>query len=303
MEVRDIEYFAVVAEHGHVGRAAEALGLSQPAISMSLRRLEKSLQAKLVKRTPRGIELTAVGSALLAQVRRLRLTLNDITREATDLSQGRAGHLRIGAASGAAEELLPAALSALLEDAPKVKFTVTVAPTVEMLQVVRKGELDLIVSGIPNSRDVDLVHEHLLYDEFVVFASVHHRLAKRKMITMEDVAQERWALPVTNVWLWQGVQRAFEESGLPPPMVTMEATSASLRLRTVASSALLGLTSRQVVQQAQHRFRVTELRIKELTWSRSVGVSYRTDAYLSPAARRFIEILKATTKKIAKEQS
>ena len=57
MDLRDVEYFAVVAQHGHLGRAAEALGLGQPALSMSLRRLEKSAQAKLVKRTPKGVEL------------------------------------------------------------------------------------------------------------------------------------------------------------------------------------------------------------------------------------------------------
>jgi DNA-binding transcriptional LysR family regulator len=75
MELRDIEYFAVMAEHGNVRRASEALGLSPTALSKSLRRLEQSLKARIVKRTPKGIELTAVGSALLAQVKRIRVTL------------------------------------------------------------------------------------------------------------------------------------------------------------------------------------------------------------------------------------
>ena len=65
MELRDIEYFTVVAEHGNLGRAAEALGLSQPALSKSLRRLEHEIGAKLVKRTPKGVELSAEGMALL----------------------------------------------------------------------------------------------------------------------------------------------------------------------------------------------------------------------------------------------
>src|SRR6267143_6082115 len=54
MELRDIEYFAVIAEHGHLGRAADVLGLSQPAFSKSLRRLEQALQVKLVKAHPEG---------------------------------------------------------------------------------------------------------------------------------------------------------------------------------------------------------------------------------------------------------
>jgi DNA-binding transcriptional LysR family regulator len=88
MELRDIEYFAIIAEHRNVRRASEALGLSPGAMSKSLRRLEKSMHAKLVERTPKGVALTSVGAALLAQVHRLRVTLMDIRREAEDLTEG-----------------------------------------------------------------------------------------------------------------------------------------------------------------------------------------------------------------------
>src|SRR6185369_8911919 len=126
MDLRDIEYFVVVARHGHLGRAAEALGLGQPALSMSLRRLEKSAEAKLVKRTPKGVELTAVGAALLSHVSRLKLARDDLAREVADLAQGRAGHLRVGSSPSNAEVLLPEACSALLIEAPKVTIDVSV---------------------------------------------------------------------------------------------------------------------------------------------------------------------------------
>src|SRR3954463_8741280 len=109
MEWRDIEYFAVLAEHGHLGRAAEALGLSQPAVSKSLRRLEQALEVKLVKRTPKGVELTAEGSALLLGVRGLRLSLQDVAREVKDVGEGRIGRLRVGVGESIGEYLLPAA--------------------------------------------------------------------------------------------------------------------------------------------------------------------------------------------------
>src|SRR5262245_28247821 len=125
MELRDIEYFAVVAEHGNVRRAAEALDLSPPALSMSLRRLEKAVGAKLVKRVPKGIELTAVGAAMVHQARRIRLTLHDVTREAADLSQGRAGHLRIAVGPMTVEDL-PRVYSALHRDVPKLTLEVIV---------------------------------------------------------------------------------------------------------------------------------------------------------------------------------
>src|SRR5690349_3706904 len=107
MELRDLEYFAVIAQHRNLGRAAEELGLSQPALSKSLRRLEEAVDAKLVARTPKGVELTLEGDTLLAHVSRLRLSLRDIAREVSDLGHGKSGHLRIGVAPGPADYLLP----------------------------------------------------------------------------------------------------------------------------------------------------------------------------------------------------
>src|SRR5690348_18491559 len=119
MNLRDIEYFAVVAQHGHLGRAAEELGLSQPALSMSLRRLERSAQAKLVKRTPKGVELTAVGAAPLSHAARLRLARDDLARELADLAHGHAGQLRIGASPANVDPTPPDAFSAQAVQAAK----------------------------------------------------------------------------------------------------------------------------------------------------------------------------------------
>src|SRR3974390_1072644 len=116
-ELRDIEYFAVVAEHGHLGRAAAALGISQPALSKSLRRLETALAVKLVKRTARGVDLTAEGAILQMRVRELRLSLQNVTREIKEVSDGRVGHLRVGVGGAMPEVLLSAAFGKLLQDA------------------------------------------------------------------------------------------------------------------------------------------------------------------------------------------
>src|SRR6185436_19518971 len=113
--LRDIEYFAVVAEHRHVGRAAEALGLSQPALSRSLTRLERSLETKLFTRTPKGVELTVVGTAFLSHAQRLRLSLDENEHEVHDPTKGRAAQLRVGANSHPVEHVLPATIETLLD--------------------------------------------------------------------------------------------------------------------------------------------------------------------------------------------
>lgn len=300
MELRDVEYFAVVGEHGNVRRASEALGLSPTAVSKSLRRLEKAMRAKLVKRTPKGVDLTVVGAALLAQVQRIRLTLEDVAREAADLSDGRAGHLRVGAGPTTAEYLLPAAYCALLKDAPNVTMEITVSDGDVMLPMLRDGRLDLIVNHL-RAADDDLVQEFLHDNAFVVFASASHPLARKKRVTLAELARERWALSDSNLISRTWLHRTLEASGLPQPRVMLETRYQPVRFGIIASSRLLGFTSRQTVRQAARTYALAEIRAEGFPWMRRDGAIYRKDAYLSPAARRFIEVLKGTAKEIAVE--
>jgi len=295
MEPRDLGYFAVVAEHGNLRRAAEALDLSQPALSKSLRRLEKWAQTKLVKRTPKGVELTAVGTALLTHARRLHLSLDDIEHEVADLRSGRAGHLRVGVDVYSSEHLMPEVCATFLKDAPKATLKITIGAADVLLPALREGDLDLILSGIPRFSDEDVVQE-LLQHQFVVYASADHRLANSRELAIADLARERWAAAAPA---YEWLLRAFAEHGVASPRLGLETSSILIKLQAVACSDLLGFTGRRVLQHAARQFRLIELPVKELAWTLRVGICYRKDAYLSPAAQRFIEILKRTSRKFA----
>ena len=299
INLRDLQYFAVVAKHRHLGRAAESLGLSQPALSMSLRRLERLLQTKLVTRTPKGVDLTTSGEAVFTHARRLRLSVEEISREIADLSQGRAGHLRIGTGAGSALHLVPAACAALRKEAPKVTLKITSGERERLLTNLGNGELDVVVSTIQAFPQENLFEDPLYDQPFVVFASASHRLARRRQVTLADLAQERWALTPAGNFAQRRLGQLFERSGLPPPSIALETTNLSSITHLVAASELLGFTSRQTVQYATAHNSIAEVRVKDLSVTRRIGVIYRKDAYLPPAARRFMEILKATAKEIA----
>jgi DNA-binding transcriptional LysR family regulator len=305
MDLRDIEYFAVVARQGHLGRAAEALGLGQPALSMSLRRLEKSAQAKLVRRTPKGVELTAVGSALLSHVGKLRLARDDLAREVADLAHGRAGHLRIGASPSNAEAFLSEACGTLLMEAPKVAFNVAVLDNEALLPALRKGDLDLAITH-QQSPQPDITLELFREDEFVVYCASSHRLAARKAVTLEDLAQERWAIAAAGAFgppvpkgdrsaaftVFQSLRRAFEQRGLPAPRIALVSDLLMFKLRAVAVSDLVSIAVKGNVRASAGALRLKILPVKGFDWAQPVAVAYRKDAYLPAAARRFIEILK-----------
>jgi len=302
MDLRDIDYFAVIAEHRHLGRAAEALGLGQPALSISLRRLEKSAGAKLVKRTPKGVELTDAGRVLLSHVRRLKLAREDLAHEISDLAHGQAGHLRIGASPVTANGLLADACSTLLKDAPRITLEVSITPSTDaLLQAIHKGELDIIVPHVSSVPAGGLTWEPLWEDEFVVYASARHRLARRKSVTLADLVEERWAATATTAFRGRrSLRQTFEERGLPAPQIALTSDSGGVMIRRlVTSSNLLGIGARRAVERDAGQFGLKIIPVTDLRRIRSVYVAYRNDGYLSPVAKRLIEILRAMAKEIA----
>src|SRR5262245_64710695 len=222
MELRDIEYFEEIAEQRHLGRAAERLRLTQPALSKSLQRLEQAMQVKLFDRNSKGLELTAEGALLLARARDLRLSLRNVAREVTDVSQGRAGHLRIGIGPVVPTRLISSALARLLNEAPRVTARVTISDADEIIPALRKGELDLNINLMYLSPPEGLCYVRLYEEEYVVCASKDHRLSSQSGVRLEELSDARWALSEPVLPSQQKLRDVFEERGLPKPQVALE---------------------------------------------------------------------------------
>ncbi len=304
MELRDIRYFVAVAEHENIGRAADALELTATALSKSLRRLEKSVGAKLVQRAAKGVSLTAVGAALLNRIRPLEGTLADVRHEAADLAQGRAGHVTAGVNAGAQHELrLASACGALAHESPKITFKVTVGNNDVLSQALHKGEIDFAIAAPRLLLPTEFMHEHLYDESFIIFASAHHRLAKRKQISLAELATEPWATALgTSLPYWQILFRTFEQKGLAIPAMALECNSLQLRNAAIACSNFVSITSAELLLLEERRFPLVELPVKEFSYSRKISIVYRKNAYLSPAARRLIDILKKQAREMTEQK-
>jgi DNA-binding transcriptional LysR family regulator len=300
MEIRDIVYFKEVAEHLNLGRAAHALDLSTTALSKSLRRLEKSVGAKLVKRTPIGVELTGAGNALFAQSGRLQLLLDDIRHEATDLGTGRAGHVIVGATPGVSEYCVSDAYAALLKEAPNISLRAILTYGIEAAAMAQERKVDFVVNTIRPVVPSDLVCEQLFRDHQVVYVATNHPIAGLKRVTLSDLAKERWAADIDPA-NWNILCQLFRTNGLQPPRLLLESNSPDLRLPVIESSNLVMHSASIAVQKATHRYRLVALQVEGLHLERRIGVYYRKHGYLSPAARRMIEILKAQRKVLARK--
>ena len=293
IELRDREYFAVIAEAGNIGRAAEKLNLSQPALSLSLRRLERATHSKIVARTPKGVDLTAAGTALLSRVEKLRLAHEDVVREVSEIGHGLAGHVRIGIGT-AWPRGLGRACSELINAAPKVTLSIQIGPVQELLQVLKKGELDFVIQRM-GFADNECVEERLYEDEFIVYASARHRLARRRQVALAELAEARWAGSLREGPFQHLLERECAARNLPAPQVVITSMVVEVRLMTVANTDLLGYGSRRLVEQSAFANQLKTLPVKGIKWRRTGALIYRKGAYLSPAVRRLIELLKAAS--------
>ena len=292
MDLRDLAYFEVIADLGHMGRAADKLGRTQPALTKCIRRLEEAVGADLFERTGRGITLTRVGEVLLARARRMREAMEESLREVTDFAAGAAGRVSIGCGATMGEYLLPQICRAILADAPGLAIEIQIGMSGVVRTALRDRTLDLAIGPILPSDEQEFMHEAFGIDEVVVVAAKNHPLCG-KQLTIQDLVASKWVLPARTVAMRQWIDNIFEAHGLPSPVVQIETNSITTLPKLIADTALLSFTSTRNLHPLRLGSQLDQLMIDTTTMRRPLGFVTRRDSYLSPAAQRVISLLKS----------
>ncbi|MFJ4256353.1 LysR family transcriptional regulator [Pseudomonas monteilii] len=290
MDFRDLAYFETIAETGHLGRAAEKLNRSQPALSKSIQRLEESLGARLFQRDGRRIKLTDVGELLLARGKQLRINISETEREVRDYANGLVGNINLGCAASMADYLLPQLTEALLERSPKLTLKLSIGQDDVLKESLRAGRLDAIICPLV-SNDADLKTYPVLKDEAVVVASADHPIFSSRY-DLQELCRYAWVLPGPTVTARRWIDNAFMTRQLPSPNVQIETNSISLLPRLIERTRLLSFVARETLEYGQGMSRLREVPLVETTMSRTVAVSIRSGGYLPPAAARMVELLR-----------
>lgn len=291
MDFRDLAYFEVIGELGHMGRAAERLGRTQPALTKCVQRLEAEVRAELFTRTSRGLSLTRVGEVLLARARRLRVEMEDSLREVSDFAAGSSGLVRLGTGATMAEYLLPQVSRALLADAPDMRMELQIGMSGVLRRALKEGDLDLVLGPIIETDAEEFAGEAFGIDEVVVIAAKDHPLCGRP-VPLADLAGWRWVLPAPSVAMRQWLDRVFEAAGIAGPDVQIETNSITTLPGLIAETDLLSFTSTRNLGPDRLGSRLRRLDIDETTMRRPIGVVMRRDRYLSPTATRVLRLLR-----------
>lgn len=184
MDVRPLRHFIAVAETLHFGRAAERLGLSQPPLSQSIQKLERSLGTKLFERTKRKVELTSVGSQWLPIVRDALAAIEALPAAAQQLHDGEAGCLDLSFVSMVDYSILPAVVRQYAALYPKVKLRLTEATTDVQIEALLGGRSDVgIIVGSDSTKLPDVLDYRALLRE-PLLAAIPQRWIDNGRITL-----------------------------------------------------------------------------------------------------------------------
>lgn len=291
IDFRDLRYFLKIAELGHIGRAAEELHVTQPALSKCVIRLEDSYGVKLFDRAGRGIVLTEAGHRLSERLRALEHDLQDIRREVSELGRGVAGIVRIGCAGSIASFVIPKICRILRERAPQIRLQIDVALDVVLQDALRNGALDVTVSPARLTAANDgIVTTPLFSDTVVVVGRSGHPLSRRTA-TLKEMSKYGWVLPLPSVSTRRWLEKVFLQSDLPPPEAVVTTKLLLSAPKILVETDLLTFVSRLNIGSGRGNRGIVEIPNVHTTMERTMDIGHRAKAYLSPATRYFIDVL------------
>jgi DNA-binding transcriptional LysR family regulator len=193
MELRHLRSLLVLAEELHFGRAADRLGIAQPALSRQIQQLESELQTRLLKRSPRAVSLTDAGREFVESVSPALRQLEDAAANATNFARAKRGKLRLGSSSNLSSEFVPELLDRLHQESPLVRIDVRELSVAEQIRTLHAAEIDVGLATLP-IHDPSLIFRRIHSEALVLMVPRESEFANRTSVRLRDLAKEQFIM-------------------------------------------------------------------------------------------------------------
>lgn len=284
MELRRLQYFVTLAETLNFHRAAQRLHISQPPLTVAIRKLEQELGAPLFERNPRGVTLTPAGEAALEPARIALAQVEQIRLAVKQGVTGERGRLAIGFVGSATFELLPRLIEPFRRRHPAVELVLSEGSSGEIQRRVEAGSLDLGLLRLPLQESPDIVVKVVERDHMVVALPSSHLLARKPCLDLKQLVDQPFVVYSDISVLRATTVAACQHAGFKVRIVQEAA-----QLQTILSLVQSGIGIALVPARAK-RFtpdRVVLVPLTELI-NIELGIAYTRNS--SAIARNFIEM-------------
>ncbi|MCP4007529.1 MAG: LysR family transcriptional regulator [bacterium] len=289
-----------ITEHGTLRGAAVALGTSQPALSRTLREVERILDVRLFERGPRGVAPTRFGRAVARHATVIRAEAQRTLLDLDALRSAEAEPIRLGVVPVVAAPLVADAITETRCAHPETIIRMEARPQSELLERLAAGHVDLVLGPLadPGEAGPGFEQTKIFSEDLCVIAGKSHPLARRRgVLSLEDLADQEWLLSPHGSHERSSVDLVFRRAGLSAPPPRIESEDVPFQMYTVATSNLLS-----VIQRSQATFGAVlglrELRVDLGTPAADIGVTYPIGSPLQETAKDLISALRKAAARV-----
>ena len=303
LKLRDVDILLTVIQMGGMGKAANALRMSQPAVSKAIAGLEHTLGVRLLDRHRQGVEPTEYGRALLDCGMAVFDELRQGVKKIEFLADPTAGEVRIGCNPFLAASFVSAVVDRLSRSHPRMVFHLATAYGATLYRELSERNVDLLIARrFRPMTDERLEFEFLFDESYVVAAGARSPWVRRRKIALAQLVSEPWVLRPAESVVGAVAMEAFRASGLDHPRTTVVTDSPEVRMSLLATGHFLTIMPASALRFPIRR---TEIRVLpvELPAARVPNeIVILKNRTLSPAAQLFIEHARELAKPLAKRK-
>lgn len=288
IDPRYLESLLAIAKHGSFNRAAEARGISQPALSATISQLEHKLGVTVLERSRRGSKLTPYGVILVRHAQIIDAQVEQAFEEVRLRGLGAEGPLRVGATPSVILKFIPQVLERVSRGAGPLAISVAESLDDQLMPSLQCGDLDIVfgpLAGVFPAAN-DIIEVALFTDPLGLAVSPKSTVARRKSVSLNELKDAKWVLPGPGSAYRRQIEALFATTGLSWPTDCITTNSLTLTEYLITHSDRVSIVSRMqtVLFNAWH---IRRVRLKGVG-SRTIGVKWRKSMQLSPLAEQLL---------------
>ncbi|MCK9509231.1 MAG: LysR family transcriptional regulator, partial [Pigmentiphaga sp.] len=283
----------------HITTVALQTGLTQPAVSSAIAKLEASLGKALFYRSARGLIPTESAEKWMLAFKRVLAELRAIRADVGALKGVLEGEVTVGCLPMARSNILPVAITKLLAQHPALRIKTLESPYGELCAGLLSGDVDFIVGALRPLRDASLTTAPLLTENLVAIARSGHPLAEREDLTLKDLLAYPWVMSRSFTPLRSTMDSYFTRRGLKPPHPSVETADLAMLRGLLIHSDMVTILSRH---QLSYEIETGGLRVFPVILSdfeRVIGVTTRSASQLTPGAQRLLAEIQAVCDRLS----
>lgn len=287
---RNLRAFLAVARASNITAAANEIGLTQPALSKTVRRLEAEFGAALFERSTRGMELTDLGQALLKRALLIEMHYRQAHEEAAAIKSGKLTQFTVR--SGQTFHMLyaPSLVSQLIREFPETRFSLAFDVEGTTLPELVNGDIDLSLGALHTQVPDGIETREILRVEMVAYCCRTNPLASRRDIEPDEIEHKRWVVYRRDSALSRQLAEYCARFRLMAPQVVLEIDSLLSSFAMVRGTEFLTLAP-SILQGVAAGAGLSQVDLKHGFWNFASGASFRHSSYRFPVMRRALELL------------